>query len=141
MAYRFAQRTKVTSDASRSEIERFLRKREVSEYISGFTEREASIQFCVRGLRVRMTLPLIEVERQKPVRISDREERARWRALLLVLKAKFAAIDSKVTTLEIEFLPYLVVESTQRTVYQEISAHGLGRVLDGKQKLLASVEE
>ncbi len=78
-----------------------------------------------------MSIPLLETVRQKSTRITEREERSRWRALLLVLKAKFAAVDSKVTTFEVEFLPYLVIK-TGDTVAQVLSARGLGRFLDGE---------
>lgn len=140
MAYRFAQRTKVTVDASRSEIERFLRKAGADEFASGFTPEKAMIQFRARGYRVRMEIPLTEMARGKPVPIIDTEQRRRWRALLLVIKAKFAAIDSKVAEFAVEFLPYLV-KRDQRTIAEEIASVGLGLVLDGRAKLLASGEE
>ncbi len=137
--YRYASKTKVTVDASRMEIERYLRKAGADEFASGFTPAKAMIQFRARGYRVRMEIPLQEKQRGKDVPISDIEERRRWRALLLVLKAKFAAIDSKVAEFHVEFLPYLVTQD-QTTIAEEIARAGLGLMLDGRVKMLPAGE-
>jgi hypothetical protein len=50
----------------------------------------------------------------------EAEERRLWRALLLVLKAKFEAIDSGITTFDHEFLAHLVT-STGATVADAIA--------------------
>ncbi len=46
-------------------------------------------------------------------------ERQRWRALLLVLKAKLEAVESKIATFESEFLSHIVLPD-DRTVAQHV---------------------
>ena len=50
----------------------------------------------------------------------EQECRARWRALLLVIKAKLEAVESGITTFETEFLPCTVLPGGA-TVAEEIA--------------------
>lgn len=63
----------------------------------------------------------------------ERGCRARWRQAKLILKAKFEAIESGITTLEREFMPDLVMPDN-RTIEQHVAAD-LGRTLDGERPL------
>jgi hypothetical protein len=53
------------------------------------------IGFRIADRMVRIIVPMPE---------DPQEERARWRALLLVLKAKLEAVESGISTIEREFL-------------------------------------
>ncbi len=86
-------------------------------------------QFDMIGFRMndkllRFVLPLPARDddefKYTPVERWEREEKAqqklwekacrqRWRALALVVKAKLAAVEAKITTFEEEFLPHIVL--------------------------------
>ena len=44
-------------------------------------------------------------------RIQEQEVRRRWRALLLVIKAKLEAVESGISTMDSEFLAFVVLPS------------------------------
>ena len=52
-------------------------------------------------------------------KIVEQEERTRWRALLLVIKAKLEAVESHIATFEDEFLAHTLLPN-QQTVAQYI---------------------
>jgi hypothetical protein len=52
-------------------------------------------------------------------KIVEQEERTRWRALLLVIKAKLEAVESNIATFEDEFLSHVLLPN-QQTVAQYI---------------------
>lgn len=114
---RYAQNTSVPVDRSRAEIERVLVRYGASGFgyqwdrrlvpvvptpMNGPKVREqevASIMFQVKDRRVRLDIPMPS---------DDREVRQRWRAVLLVIKAKLEAVASGISTLEAEFLANIV---------------------------------
>lgn len=61
----------------------------------------------------------------------DSEHRRRWRAAVLLLKAKMEFVDSGDTTLEREFLAYRLLPSGQ-TLEQVIIEQGLPQLVAGK---------
>lgn len=115
---RYAEQTQVSSDRSRAEIERILRRYNATAFAYGWAERSATIGFTVAGRSVRIELPLPDPDerdfRQTPTgrRRSDaaREDayeqavRQRWRALVLIIKAKLEAVAAGISTVEREFL-------------------------------------
>jgi hypothetical protein len=125
----FARRTPVEVVRTRTQIEDELRRRGASSfgYNIDDTAGEAVIAFTITGLQVRMTLPLPAFDddrfRYTPsgkyqrapgeqAKAYDQEIRRRWRAMLLIVKAKLVAVDDGITTLEREFLPDVVVGDT-----------------------------
>ena len=46
----------------------------------------------------------------------ERAQRQRWRALLLVIKAKLEAVEAGITTVDDEFLAHILVPGTDQTV-------------------------
>jgi hypothetical protein len=125
MAY--AEDTRVSEEKSRAEIETLVRRFGASEFISGFSGDVAMIAFGINGRRVKMFLPLpdenekrfhydgrgiyrTQAGRQKAC---EQERRQRWRALLITLKAKFAAIEAGITTVEREFFADLLLPNNQ----------------------------
>jgi hypothetical protein len=59
------------------------------------------VQFRIASWLVRFVLPLYQCNEQ--------QQRQRWRALTLVIKAKLEAVESGIATIEEEFLPHIVV--------------------------------
>ena len=99
---KFAARTKVTQGQSRSEIEKLLAQRKATA-IGVFTSLDqAAIVFEMQARRVMFRIPL-------PPNISDQDRRQRWRALLLSVKAKLAAVDAGIETFEQAFLAHIVM--------------------------------
>jgi hypothetical protein len=122
----YAKDTTVPSDRSRAEIERTLTRYGATKFLYGWEEQRAVIGFEAQGRRVRFELPLPDRQarsithtpsRRTP-RSREQQEAAyeqaikqRWRALLLIIKAKLEAIESGITTFESEFLAHTVLPS------------------------------
>ncbi|MFA7331069.1 MAG: hypothetical protein WC326_08355 [Candidatus Delongbacteria bacterium] len=121
---RFAADTTVPAERSRAEIEQILTRYGASEYMYGWREENAVVQFHMAGRHIRFVLPLPSKQdpayTRTPARGKQRDpeaaERAweqatrqRWRALALVIKAKLEAVDSGITTTEQEFLAHTVL--------------------------------
>jgi hypothetical protein len=104
---RYARRTKVTISKSRSEIESIVERYGADQFGSAFDRDglRAMIQFRIDRWLVRFILPL---PNQK-----ETDERQRWRALALVIKAKLEAVESGITAFEEEFLPHIVMPTGQ----------------------------
>lgn len=121
---RYAESTSVSPEKSRAEIETTLRRYGADGFMSGWDDQEATafIQFRLKERIVRIALPLPtrasltqtsktgtpRTERQWTT-LLEQDTRQRWRALLLVTKAKLEAVASHVSTFEQEFLPYIVM--------------------------------
>lgn len=103
---RYAAKTSVPVSRSRDEIERTLSRYGASAFGYGWDEGRAVVSFRAqnRYIRFAMEIPLIA-----------QEERQRWRALVLVIKAKLEAVESGITTFENEFLAHIVLPDN-RTV-------------------------
>jgi hypothetical protein len=115
----YAQGTEVPADRSRAEIEKMLARFGADQFISGWEkDRVAMIGFRVHGRMVRIALPMPDPSDplirltpagrvRKPLQQKDayaKEERRRWRSLVLVIKAKLAAVEDGISTIEREFL-------------------------------------
>jgi hypothetical protein len=114
MRRRFAQTTKVPVSRSREEIERALTKYGADQFVSGWERGRSMLGFRVKSRQVRFELPLPAIEgtaRQQAD--AEQEHRRRWRALLLVIKAKLEAVSSDISTFEHEFLAHIVLPNNQ----------------------------
>ena len=125
----YAAGTSVSEDRSRHEIERTLTKYGAQQFVYGWTDKPpgAVIGFRMmdRMVRFKLTLPTPdEVDRTPTGRrrrgvaaqkaVGD-ERRRRWRALLLVIKAKLEAVQSGISTFDEEFLAFIVLPNNQTT--------------------------
>ena len=124
----YARRTPVEVVRTRTQIEDELRRRGTSSFGYNVDDDagEAVIAFTMRSLQVRMSLPLPSFDdafRYTPsgkyqrapaeqAKAYEAEIRRRWRALLLIVKAKLVAVDDGITTIEREFLPDVVIGDT-----------------------------
>jgi len=120
---RYAERTEVTSDKSRNEIERTLRRYGAGAFAYGWAGNEAQVMFEMTGRRIQFRLPLPDPTDKKFTETPTGRERTgaavereyeqavrqRWRALALVIKAKLEAVDAGITTVEDEFLAHIVL--------------------------------
>jgi len=99
---RYAARTSVPVSKSKRDIEDALERYGASSFASGWDAGAGQdyIGFTFGGLMIRFTVDRPEHEQ---------DQRQRWRALLLVVKAKLEAIDSNISSFEKEFLAWVVL--------------------------------
>ena len=122
-----ASDTNVSINRTREEIIRTL-ERYGADGFGFMTEGDRSaIYFQIEGIRVNLqvSMPDFADFQKMPVRNARRTEQAqrrayeqacrqRWRALLLIIKAKLEPIEAGITTLEEEFLPHIMLPSGDR---------------------------
>lgn len=112
MSRRYAEGTTVTPEKSRMQVEAFLRARGATSIGTLTDPLRFAIQFQIKERTVRFLVPAPVPPKGTMLRdrerVIERETRRRWRALLLVLKAKFEAVESGITTFDQEFLASLV---------------------------------
>jgi hypothetical protein len=125
---RYAQGTKVGSDRSKAEIERLLSRYGADGFGYLYSGRDAMVAFRLSGRSIKIRLPLPDRDdpqfthtrtgrkKRNPediFRAHEQATRQSWRALLLVMKAKMEAIAAGISTLDDEFLSFMVLESGQ----------------------------
>lgn len=130
----YAADTNVSSEKSRGEIERTLSRYGARSFMYGFDDTHAVIQFATQDRQVRFVLPMPDRTAREfthtPSRGTPRSSaqaaeayekavRQRWRALNLVIKAKLEAIESGISTFDVEFLGQLVLPDG-RTVADDV---------------------
>jgi hypothetical protein len=118
---RYAERTEVPADRSKSEIERILMRYGATGFLYAMEERRAAVIFQANNRRIRFILPLPDPSdfartpkgRSRRGRSAEeahaQEVRRRWRALSLSIKAKLETVESGIAEFETEFLPYVVL--------------------------------
>lgn len=113
MAY--ATDTTVPVEKSRGEIERLCMKYGCSQFMCGvdYEKLNARIQFKAKNRIVRFELPLPDPKKFSQTRRFEQATRSKWRALVLVLKAKLESVESGISTFEEEFLPFIVLPNDQ----------------------------
>lgn len=113
----YAQDTKVPINQTRLEIERLLLNNGASRFFFVQETDHAMIGFFLKDRLIRVTLPLPVEGRGPSKRSVEQQQRARWRALHLILKARLEAIRAGISTVEREFLPDTVLPDG-RTVHE-----------------------
>jgi hypothetical protein len=123
----YASGTSVPSDRTRVEIERTLQRFGATSFAYAWEDDTAMIGFKIAGRMVRMTLPLPDMN-DPTIRLTPAgrnrtetqvkeawagEERRRWRALLLVIKAKLTAVQDGISTIEREFMADVILPDGQ----------------------------
>jgi hypothetical protein len=124
MAY--ASQTSVSAEKSRYEIENVLARYGADAFMYATQDDKAMIQFRAHGRLVKFMLTLPDRRDDEFVMTpagrncrSDADAlkqweqacRQKWRALLLVVKAKLEAVDAGIAIFEDEFLAYTVLPS------------------------------
>ena len=123
MAKRYAAGTTATRDKSLLDIERELHRFGADGFAYAWQGARAQVTFLLHNYQVRLELPLPDMDDPKRVlelgkelaragrkKVPDNAADAvklisqqRWRAMLLILKAKLVAITEEVRTFEQEF--------------------------------------
>lgn len=124
---KYAANTDVSSDRSRSEIERTLQRYGATAFMYGWNGNVALIQFEMGNRRIKFQLKmpdrtsdeftLTETGKQRAdtqiEKAYEQATRQRWRALALVIKAKLEAVESGISEFEEEFLAHIVLPNGQ----------------------------
>lgn len=121
---KYAERTSVGADKSRSEIEHTLQRYGASGFLYGWHGTKAIIGFHMQERQIKFVLDMPnrndEAYWTTPGRRRRRSDsqalvaweqatRQRWRALALAVKAKLEAVEAGIATFEQEFMPYIVL--------------------------------
>lgn len=101
---RYAEQTKVPVSRSREELERVLTKYGASAFGYGWDNGRAVVSFRAQGRYIRFAME---------IPMKAQEERQRWRALVLVVKAKLEAVESGITSFEEAFMAHVVLPDGQ----------------------------
>lgn len=124
MAY--AEKTAVSVEASRNEIERTLARYKADAFAYATDGCKATLMFRMAGRHVRfqLTLPAPDADEfwiykrghtkyrrvdAEGQRLYEQACRQKWRALALVIKAKLEAVSAGITTVEDEFLAHTLL--------------------------------
>ena len=117
----YAGNTSVSPEKSQEEIKRTLRKYGADRFGVMEERTKAHVMFEYSNLSIQLTIELPELsEFEKTETGRDRTKSAseaahnqaikqRWRALLLAIKAKLEAIECGISTIEQEFLAFMVM--------------------------------
>ncbi len=105
---RFAARTRVPVEKTRLDIERLVKRYGAAGFGSGWQGSTARIEFVCQNRHIRFTVQVPEQEQAA---------RQKWRALLLLVKAKLEAVDAKIASFEEAFVGDIVMPDG-RTVWE-----------------------
>lgn len=118
----YAERTDVSAEKSRNEIEKILRKYGADQFMYGWETKRAMVQFRAheRSIRFIVVMPdqsdfdftPSQHQRRTPdaaLKAFEQATRQRWRGLTLVIKAKLEAVEAGITEFEEEFLAHIVL--------------------------------
>lgn len=120
---KYAENTQVSTDRSRSEIERTLQRYGADQFIYGWDVDSAIVGFRMNERQVKFHVPLPDKNSEEFTLSETGRERAestihkaweqacrqRWRALALVIKAKLEAVDAGISVFEDEFMANIVL--------------------------------
>ena len=121
MTTRYAARTEVSADKSKSEIERILRRYGATKFVYGWDDETALalVSFRMTGRDIRMIVPMPDpndpafrystsgrarTSQDAIIAAWEQATRQRWRAVVLIIKAKLEAVEAGISTLDREFL-------------------------------------
>jgi hypothetical protein len=158
----FATSTTVPVEKSRAEIERLLSQHKCQKFMAGVDHdlHRATVQFQAHNRIVKFEIALPNPADPKYRKIKNsylqrtasgvtkivaQEERTRWRALLLVIKAKLEAVESGIATFEDEFLAHVLLPN-QQTVAEYVGPmvaeiYETGRMPPARQLTAATIVE
>jgi uncharacterized protein (DUF2252 family) len=128
----YAKETTVSSDRSRSEIEKTLARYGATRFLYAWEDQSAVIGFELHDRRIRFVLPLPRREsnaftktptgRDRTVRQAqetyEQAVKQRWRALALAIKAKLESVECGIEQFDEAFLAH-IVQPNGRTIGEE----------------------
>lgn len=153
----YAARTTVSPERSRTELEQILHRYGATAFAYGYEGGRAVVNFRAHGRIVRFTVTLPAPDdylydrggrRRAPTAMRAAQEQAirqRWRALVLMVKAKLEAVESGITSFEEEFLAHILLPDATTVgewigpQLEEVYEHGdMPSLLPGTRKELTA---
>jgi len=146
----YAQGTEVSVGRSQDELRQVLCKNGADGIAIAESAEVGRCEFMARDRRIRFDVPMpTAADVAKTARGQNRspsqrvaavaaEERRRWRALLLVVKAKLEAVESGIVTFEDEFLAQTVLPDGS-TVAQQVQEPIARAYIEGHVRPLLSI--
>lgn len=133
----YAENTKVPVVQTRSEIEQLLERHRAKQYGTAvdYDALQARVQFRLHDRIVRFVIALPDSKKLGAGVRLERAERQRWRALLLVIKAKLESVENNIETFEQAFLANVVLPN-DRTVADVVLPQIKMAYTTGKMPLL-----
>lgn len=128
MGGKYASKTNVPVERSKAEIERTLTRYGADQFAYAWSGATAIIAFAIDGRAVRISIPMPDkndkkfwtteagrVRKDPDAALKEWEKacRQRWRAVLLVIKAKLEAVESGISSFEDEFLAHLLLPNNK----------------------------
>ncbi len=119
----YAEKTIVSTEKSRAEIERTLQRYGADQFMYGWDNDKAIVGFRMTGRQIKFLLTMPNKsdrkfthtktgkKRTETVAFKEWEQacRQKWRALSLVIKAKLEAVESGISIFEDEFMANIVL--------------------------------
>lgn len=131
----YAHRTKVPVNNTRSEIEKLLERKGATGFVFGANAGQAMLVFEMHDWRIKFIVPMpVKSRTMNDLKVAA-ETRRRWRALLLVLKAKLEAVDNGIVEFQREFLAHIMTNGNQ-TVADQVLPNLAALVSSGKMPAL-----
>jgi hypothetical protein len=121
MMSRYAQNTNVSIESSQQEVQKILRKYGAERFGTMEDRKNAYLMFEYQGLMIQITVPMPDKDdfsKTETGRIRKANQvqeayhqavRQRWRALVLAVKAKLEAVETGISTLEKEFMAFIML--------------------------------
>jgi hypothetical protein len=124
----YAIKTKVQIIDTQAQIQRLLQKRGVNRFWSSDEPDKGAIGFFLDKLLIKITVPY-PASTNAPH--DAQAKRSRWRALLLIVKARLEAVEAGISTVEKEFLSDIVTPDGP-TVYEWLKPQVQQMLKDGR---------
>jgi hypothetical protein len=120
----YAENTSVSVEKTKGDIERTLARYGADQFMYGWNQDQAMIGFAYQQKMIKILLSLPDRndaefqntpsgrrkrDGEAALQAWEQACKSRWRALLLVIKAKLEAIEVGVSTFENEFLAYIAL--------------------------------
>lgn len=113
MARVYAQDTSVPAYRSQNEVRELLKSIGADRFAMMEVEGRVVMRFAVRSVLYQIERPSLPDIKGASV---DQRERAAWRSLVLLVKAKKVAIEQNITTVEHEFMADTVLPDGSRLI-------------------------
>jgi hypothetical protein len=129
----YAASTSVPVSKSRAEIEGLLERHKAIQYGTAvdYETRMARVQFRLHDRVIRFVIGLPDPKKFRYSTQFEQAERQRWRALLLVIKAKLESVENSIETFEQAFLANVVLPN-DRTVAEMMQPVIAAAYTDGR---------
>jgi hypothetical protein len=127
---RYAQNTSVSPERTQGEITEVLQRYDASDYMTGWLGGKAMVAFKMNNTAIRFLCAMPDPQEKRSTHSGrgsrsprqaqtawEQAVRQRWRALLLIIKAKLEAVAAGIATVEEEFLNNVLTPSG-RTIGQ-----------------------